>query len=61
LADRPEHGRRRHCHLTPDGLPDIAELHGVDLTPDIIVALEQKMEMKKNYAGTLSNNILATL
>ena len=47
--------------FTPGGLPDIAELHGVDLSPDVIVALEQKVEMRKNYAGGISNRALATL
>ena len=47
--------------FTPGGLPDIAELHGVDLAPDIIAALEQKVEMKKSYGGKLSNRTLATL
>ncbi|CAN7699836.1 glutathione synthase [Rhizobium rhizogenes] len=47
--------------FTPGGLPDIAKLHGVDLTPDVIIALEQKVEMRKNYAGRISNRTLATL
>lgn len=47
--------------FTPGGLPDIAELHGVDLAPDVIAALEEKIKMKRNYAGKLSNRILATL
>ncbi|MBW9115652.1 glutathione synthase [Rhizobium cauense] len=47
--------------FTPGGLPDIAELHGVDLAPDVIAALEEKIKMKSNYAGKLSNRILATL
>lgn len=47
--------------FTPGGLPHIAELHGVDLAPDVIAALEQKVEMKRNYAGKLSNRTLATL
>lgn len=47
--------------FTPGGLPNIAELHGVDLAPDVIAALEQKVEMQKNYAGQLSNRTLATL
>ncbi|MGY5810200.1 glutathione synthase [Rhizobium sp. LEGMi198b] len=47
--------------FTPGGLPDIAELYGVDLTPEVIIALEQKVEMRKNYAGRISNRRLATL
>lgn len=47
--------------FTPGGLPDIAELHGVNLAPDVIAALEQKVAMKRNYAGMLSNRTLATL
>ena len=47
--------------FTPGGLPNIAELYGVDLTPDVIIALEQKVEMRKNYAGRISNRTLATL
>jgi glutathione synthase len=47
--------------FTPGGLPDIAQLHGVDLSPDIITALEQKVKMRENYAGRLTNRALATL
>ena len=47
--------------FTPGGLPDIAELHGIDLSPDVIEALEHKVEMRKNYGGRLANRILATL
>lgn len=47
--------------FTPGGLPDIAELHGVNLARDVITALETKVQMKQNYAGKLSNQILATL
>ncbi|MGZ9724293.1 glutathione synthase [Rhizobium miluonense] len=47
--------------FTPGGLPEIAELHGVDLALDVIIALEQKVEMRKNYAGRISNRVLATL
>ncbi|MCF3643182.1 hypothetical protein LXM94_24810 [Rhizobium sp. TRM95111] len=47
--------------FTPGGLPGIAELYGVDLAPDVIIALERKMEMRRNYAGRLSNRTAATL
>lgn len=47
--------------FTPGGLPNIAELHGVDLSVDVITALEQKVEMRKNYGGQISNRALATL
>jgi len=47
--------------FTPGGLPDIAELHGVDLSADVIIALEQKVEIRKNYAGRISNRALATM
>jgi glutathione synthase len=47
--------------FTPGGLPDIAELHGVDLSVDVIVSLEQKVEMRKNYGGQLGNRVLAAL
>lgn len=47
--------------FTPGGLPDIAELHGVDLSVDVIMALEQKVEMRRNYAGKIDNRALATL
>lgn len=47
--------------FTPGGLPDIAELHGVDLTLDVIIALEQKMEIREAYAGRILNRVLATL
>jgi glutathione synthase len=47
--------------FTPGGLPDIAGLHGVDLSADVIAALEQKVEIRKNYAGQINNRALATL
>lgn len=47
--------------FTPGGLPDVAALHGVDLSVDVIVSLEQKINMRQNYAGKLSNRALATL
>jgi len=47
--------------FTPGGLPDIAGLHGVDLSVDVIIALEQKVEIRKNYAGQIQNRSLATL
>ncbi len=47
--------------FTPGGLPDIAGLHGVDLSVDVIIALEQKIETRRNYAGKIGNRALATL
>ncbi len=47
--------------FTPGGLPDIAALHGVDLSVDVIMSLEQKINMRQNYGGKLSNRALATL
>lgn len=47
--------------FTPGGLPDIAALHGIDLAPDVIQSLEDKVAMRKNYAGKLANRTLATL
>ncbi len=47
--------------FTPGGLPDITGLHGVDLSVDVIIALEQKVEIRNNYAGQINNRALATL
>lgn len=47
--------------FTPGGLPDIAELHGVDLSVDVIVSLEQKIDMRKIYGRKLGNRTLTTL
>ena len=47
--------------FTPGGLPDIAELHGVDLSVEVIIALEQKVETRRNYAGKIDNRALSTL
>lgn len=47
--------------FTPGGLPNIATLTGVDLSIDVIIGLEQKIEIQKNYAGKMSNKLLATL
>lgn len=47
--------------FTPGGLPDIATLHGVDFSIDVIEALERKIEIQKQYAGSIANRALATL
>ena len=47
--------------FTPGGLPDIAELTGVDFSQDIIEALEKKVALQEAYEGSLSNQALATL
>ena len=47
--------------FTPGGLPDIAELYGVDLSADVVAALEQKVDIRRTYAGRISNRTLATL
>ncbi|TCR00414.1 glutathione synthetase-like protein [Neorhizobium sp. JUb45] len=47
--------------FSPGGLQDIAQLQGVDLSVDVITALEQKVEMRRNYAGKIDNRALATL
>lgn len=47
--------------FTPGGLPDIAGMHKVDFSEEIIEALEQKSAIRKAYAGSMSNRALATL
>lgn len=47
--------------FTPGGLPDIAELTGVNFSQYVIEALEKKVALQEAYEGTLSNRALATL
>jgi glutathione synthase len=47
--------------FTPGGLPDIAVLTGVDLSLEVVIGLEQKVAIQKNYNGAISNQLLATL
>lgn len=47
--------------FTPGGLPDIAELTGVDLSKEVIVALEHKVAMHAHYAGHLTNREISTV
>lgn len=47
--------------FTPGGLPDIAGMHKVDFSEEIIEALERKVAIRKAYGDTISNRALATL
>jgi glutathione synthase len=47
--------------FTPGGLPEIAAMHKVDFSEDIIEALEKKAAIRKAYGGAMSNRALATL
>lgn len=47
--------------FTPGGLPDIAGMHKIDFCEEIIEALENKLVIRKAYAGSISNRALATL
>jgi len=47
--------------FTPGGLPDIAGIHKIDFCEEIIEALENKLVIRKTYAGSISNRALATL
>jgi glutathione synthase len=47
--------------FTPGGLPDIAGMHKIDFSEEIIAALEDKIAIRKTYAGAISNRALATL
>ncbi len=47
--------------FTPGGLPDIAGMHKIDFSEEIIEALENKIVIRKAYAGSMSNRALATL
>ncbi|MCW0000189.1 glutathione synthetase [Pararhizobium sp. YC-54] len=47
--------------FTPGGLPDIAGMHKIDFSEEIIEALENKIAIRKVYAGSLPNRALATL
>jgi glutathione synthase len=47
--------------FTPGGIPDIAALHDIDFSEEIIAALENKVAIHKAYAGQLSNRAIATL
>ncbi|PDT81427.1 glutathione synthase [Sinorhizobium sp. BJ1] len=47
--------------FTPGGLPEIAAIHGVDFSEDIIGALEEKVRIQQLYRGAISNRTLATL
>jgi glutathione synthase len=47
--------------FTPGGLPDIASMHKIDFSEEIVAALENKLVIRKTYAGSISNRALATL
>ncbi|MEI2297255.1 glutathione synthetase [Ensifer sp. MJa1] len=47
--------------FTPGALPEIAELTSVDFSEDIVIALEQKHEIRRTNGGALTNRELATL
>ncbi len=47
--------------FTPGGLPEIAALHGVDFSEDIMIALENKVRIQELYRGAIPNRTLAVL
>ncbi len=47
--------------FSPGGLGGIKTLTGVDFTPDVIEAVERKVEAKKRYTQHFPNAMLATL
>lgn len=47
--------------FTPGGIPDIAELYGIDFSQEIIMALESKVSIRKSYGAAIPNRALATL
>jgi glutathione synthase len=47
--------------FTPGGLPDVADMHKIDFSEEIVAALEDKLAIRKTYAGSISNRALATL
>jgi glutathione synthase len=47
--------------FTPGGLPDVAGMHKIDFSEEIVAALENKLAIRKTYAGSISNRALATL
>jgi glutathione synthase len=47
--------------FTPGGFPEIASLHGVDFSEDVVIALEDKLRIRQLYVGAVSNRALATL
>ncbi|OAP39954.1 glutathione synthetase [Sinorhizobium glycinis] len=47
--------------FTPGGFPEIAAIHGVDFSEDVIAALEDKVRLQELYQGALPNRTLATL
>jgi glutathione synthase len=47
--------------FTPGGLQTIRGLHDIDFCDEILDSLENKVEIKKTYRGSLSNRILSTL
>lgn len=47
--------------FTPGGLPEIAAIHGVDFSEDIIIALENKLRIQELYRGKVQNRTLAIL
>lgn len=47
--------------FTPGGLRNMAGLYGIDLSVEVIEALEVKLAMRQSYDGRLSNRALATL
>ncbi len=47
--------------FTPGGLPDIVGMHKIDFCEEIIEGLENKLVIRKTYAGSISNRALATL
>ena len=47
--------------FTPGGLNNLSQMYEVDFPLSVIEALEQKVEIRRGYRGTLSNRELATL
>ncbi len=47
--------------FTPGGFPEIAAIHGLDFSEDVVIALEDKLRIRQLYVGAVSNRALATL
>jgi len=47
--------------FSPGGLGGIAQLTGVDFAPDVIAAVERKVQARRQYQQHFSNTMLATL
>ncbi|WEX75416.1 glutathione synthase [Sinorhizobium numidicum] len=47
--------------FTPGGFPEVAAIHGVDFSEDVIISLENKWRIQQLYGGTVPNRTLATL